>query len=182
MTEQNLTNSINQMISFLDNNSRMSDILYPDFSKPFNPQTNYIKQVSDYLSKYYPEASTHFYVNPNFSNNENISFDDVSLNYGNSWGYGTYFDGESVELSVKERNFLTETQIIMSEFLNATVIIQDDCDVDFNDDLIFNIVISNIELENLFMDDEQKAIMAESAYIEENCYDCGEEIYSCVCS
>ena len=182
MTEKIMTNTINQMLTFLNEKTIMESIFHPDFHNPFNPHIDYISQLNSKLKKCNPEVfvARQNFEEPNFLSNTEVSFEDIRVNLGISWGYGTYFDGESVELSDKEKQLLIDTQNTLSEFLNATVILQDTIDGDFEDTMMISVLISNIELEDLFKDEE--LIVEEAMMTYDEICNCSEDIYSCDCN
>jgi len=186
MKNEKIIDTINQMIIFLNNQgSHMTyGSISSDFQRKFNPEIDYRTQYAEWYKKtgfYDAETKPVLILNktndiqPKITSNIELSFQDILLELETTWGYGKYFDGESAELTSKSENLLRETQKIISTYLNAKVVLQDDVDVDKEDVILLNILISDIELD-IQLTREEETILCYEEYCE-----CGEDIYSCNC-
>jgi len=187
MKNEEIIDTINQMVIFLNNQG--SHMTYgsvsSDFQHKFNPEIDYRTQYAEwYKNTGFYDAETEPAlilsktndIQPEITSNTELSFQQIRLELDTTWGYGKYFDGESAELTSKSGNLLRETQQIISNYLNANVVLQDDVNVDQNDVILLNIFISDIELDIQLTRDEEMNLC-----YEEYC-DCGEDIYSGKCT
>jgi len=187
MKNEKIIDTINQMVIFLNNQG--SHMTYgsvsSDFQRKFNPEIDYRTQYAEwYKNTGFYDADTEPTlildktndIQPNITSNTELSFQEIRLELETTWGYGKYFDGKSAELTSKSETLLKETQEIISTYLNANVILQDDVDVDREDVIFLNVLISDIELD-IQLTREEEMILCYEEYCE-----CGEDIYSGNCN
>jgi len=143
--------TINQAIIFIDN--QKPHLIYgtvdSHFNNSFNINTDYKKLYASWFSKTsFHNASTEPAkilngendIQPSIEDNKLI-FKNITFDIDTTWGYGKYFDGESVELTSKSKEFIDTIALELSHILNCKVSIIDYVDCDYEADMNFKIIV-----------------------------------------
>ena len=159
---------INQSIIYLSNNTE--HIVYGwisnDFKKEFDPNIDYRSQYAEwysttgfYDSKTRPQRilDKDYDEKAEKTSTNYLTFFHTGISMETTWGYGKYFDGESVQLTEKSEKLLQDISKIISDFLDLEVKFTSDVDVDYNDDMMINVKvkISN-EVEKIIEEIKEK--------------------------
>lgn len=169
MLNKKIVDTVNQMLVFLDNQNPHFTYGIPssDFEKDFNPEIDYKTQFANWYRKTefynhntYPDKilSEYYPIEPIVTSNTEITFPDIILSLDTTWGYGKYFDGESVELTSKSEETLNNTVKIVNDYLGGKITINDRVSPDRDDTILIDIEISDIELEIQLTREEEMAL------------------------
>lgn len=153
MTTNEITEIINQFIFYFQN--RDPHIVYgipsENFLKEFNVNIDYRKEFANWYGKtefYDKENAVEEILNkkrdylPKFNNSKNsMEFFIRNPNLQTTWGYGKYFDGESIEFTAESEKIILNFSNILSNVIGKEVLIKGDVDCDYEDDMNLIIVI-----------------------------------------
>ena len=142
--KQTIIDAINQAIIYMTNYKVDSVHTYGfRFSDEFTLNKDYIKEyiehvdtLNEYVFREETVKSYHdgtFNTNPTQSDESSMRFDLHSFNIATTWGYGKFFDGESIELTEASEKLVLAVSVTLSKLLNCEVTINGDVDVDYPD-------------------------------------------------
>jgi len=150
-TQKIITEKINQAILHLGNQqshhsygSPSSSFSSSSFSMNHDYRTEYAtwyKRTSFHDSASMPEKilnRTAYFEEP-YVNKNILKFEFSHLGLDTTWGYGKYFDGESIEPTPETETKLSNLSELFSTHFNAEIVFSTDVDVDYEDDL--NVVV-----------------------------------------
>ena len=146
--QKTITDKINQAIIYINHSNNQSHSTYGSVSNAFNRSFSMNHDYRTDLADWYEDTSFHdvavmpekirnkeaYFITPEVYE-KNMRFNYRYVNLQTTWGYGKFFDGESIEPTKKSEDMLSELSESFSNHFDTPISFDVDVDCDYEDDL-----------------------------------------------